>query len=152
MTSPVIRTDTAPAKAILAHLERCSDRFSPPLAERVNLAEYAARLSRLATRFEAWDDARLVALVAVYCNAPDRMIAFVSNVSVDETHLRQGLSRHLLQSAAAFARKRGFAKLSLEADASAVSALALYRALGFVKVDEVGRTLTMQMDLGKDVA
>lgn len=152
MTGPELRIDTASAPEILAHLERCSAGFSPPLAERVDLADYAARLTGSATRFEAWVGAALVGLVAVYCNAPDRKRAFVSNVSVEATHQRKGISRLLMQAAAIHARKHGFAELSLEVDTGAASALALYHALGFEKVTEVGRTLTMHLDLGKETA
>lgn len=152
MTGPKLRIDTASAPEVLAHLERCSAGFSPPLAERVGLVDYAARLTASATRFEAWDGAALIGLVAVYCNAPDLKRAFVSNVSVDPPHQRKGISRLLMQTAAGHARELGFAEMSLEVDAGATSALALYRTLGFTKVGEVGRTLTMHLDLGRETA
>lgn len=152
MTGLIFRRDTSTVHAICTHLERCSASFTPPLAERVDLADYAGRLFASAVRFEAWDGSRLVALVAVYCNAPDRKVAFVSNVSVDTLYTRRGIARRLMEAAVSHTRGLWFDRLALEVDAGAASALALYRALGFVKLEESGRILTMHLDLRKETA
>jgi hypothetical protein len=77
--TPIERRNQADAGAILEHLQRCDDQFTPPLSSRVNLKDYAAKLALNAERFEIFDDGKLVALVAMYLN-PD--CAFISNVSV----------------------------------------------------------------------
>lgn len=152
MKALAFRSDTSTADAIRTHLERCSASFVWPLSERVELSDYAGRLFASAARFEAWDGARLIALVAVYCNAPNRDAAFVSNVSVDAPYTRRGIARRLMAAAVGHARALGFARLVLEVDAGAASALALYRGLGFVMVSENERTLTMHLDLRKGTA
>lgn len=116
---------------ILAHLQRCDTMFSPPLSGRVDLRAYAAKLAERAARFEAWHDATLVGLVAVYCDGPDGGEAFVSSVSVDPSFQRNGVARQLLQMAADHVRRLGFNALALEVDRRAAPAIRLYETLGF---------------------
>jgi ribosomal protein S18 acetylase RimI-like enzyme len=124
--------DTAGPEEIARHLVACDATFQPRLSDRVDLADYARKLAQNATRFEAWSDGRLIGLVAVYCNAADRGTAFVSNVSVDPGHTRQGIARLLMQSCIGHVCGLAFKRLSLEVDPAAVAAVRLYHALGFV--------------------
>ena len=124
--------DTAGPQEIMRHLVACDATFHPSLSARVDLADYARKLAQNATRFEARSDGRLIGLVAVYCNAADRGTAFVSNVSVDPGHMRQGIARLLLQTCIAHVQNLTFKRLSLEVDPAALPAMRLYQALGFV--------------------
>lgn len=124
--------DGAGPQDITRHLAACDASFHPRLSARVDLADYARKLSQNATRFEAWSDRRLIGLVAVYCNAADRGTAFVSNVSVDPGHRGQGIARLLMQSCIAHVRGLTFKRLALEVDPAALPAVRLYQALGFL--------------------
>lgn len=124
--------DGAGPQDITRHLAACDASFHPRLSARVDLADYARKLSQNATRFEAWSDRRLIGLVAVYCNAADRGTAFVSNVSVDPEHRGQGIARLLMQTCIAHLRDLTFKRLSLEVDPAALPAVRLYQALGFL--------------------
>ncbi len=125
---PQFRRNRSDADAIARHLEACSNSFVPPLHGRVAIPAYADKLARHAERFEAWQGDRLMGLVAIYC--PDEGDAFVSNVSVLPEAARQGIGRRLVADAIAHARQRAEA-MTLQVDRRA-SALALYRAAGFV--------------------
>lgn len=124
--------DGAGPQDITRHLAACDASFHPRLSARVDLADYARKLSQNATRFEAWSDRRLIGLVAVYCNAADRGTAFVSNVSVDPEHRGQGIARLLMQTCIAHVRGLTFKRLALEVDPAALPAVRLYQALGFL--------------------
>lgn len=133
--------------AVQAHLLACASHFTPPLGRRVAIPDYAAKLATSAERFEAWEGSTLIGLVAVYCNDPARVRAFVTSVSVLPERMRAGLGRRLLEAAVAHVRGLGFAHLALSVDRSA-AALDLYRRLGFVADGAAGETLQLSLDLG----
>ncbi len=133
------------AGAILEHLQRCDDQFTPPLSSRVNLKEYAARLALNAERFEIFDGSRLVALVAIYIN-PDS--AFISNVSVERHFAGQGLGSKLVRQAVGQAFSAGARQVRLETDQYNVRALAMYSALGFSNEKSEGNSLYLVLDSG----
>ncbi len=149
MSALKFATDTAGVDEICLHLTACNAEFVPPLDQRVQVADYAARLAGRSRRFEAWDGARLVGLVAVYCNDPERTLAHVSNVSVDPGFQRLGIARELLVAAVRRARDLGFARIELQADQRAASALSLYKSLGFATAHVDGTTVTMHIELGR---
>lgn len=128
------------------HLLACEAGFTPPLATRVVIDDYAAKLIAQAERCEAWAGPDLIGLVAVYCNAPDRLEAFVTSVSVVPGWTRRGLGRRLLEAAIARVRCLGFHRLALSVHRGA-GALRLYEALGFAIAAETEETLHLVLPL-----
>jgi ribosomal protein S18 acetylase RimI-like enzyme len=137
------------ADDIREHLFACDSAFSPLLSSRVFIPDYAAQLFARAERFEAWAGPRLIGLVAVYCNDQGRREAFVSSVSVSVDWARRGIARRLLQEAIAEIRDRGFGRLALSVDRSAL-ALRLYRGLGFEVEECAGEALRLSLGLRED--
>jgi GNAT superfamily N-acetyltransferase/SAM-dependent methyltransferase len=127
----VIARNRASVDEVARHLHACNASFVPPLDARVDLSSYAAKIVAHAERFEAWHDGRLVALVAAYCNAPDRAFAHVTNVSVLPDLLRRGLASMLLRHCLEHVQAMGFAKIELDVDLGNEPALALYLRHGF---------------------
>lgn len=142
------RQNQSTAADILKLLIACDRDFIPPLSERVDLPSYAARMAENAALFEGWDAQQLVAVVAIYCNAPDRSQAFVTNVSVAPQHRGSGVSRNLLTSAIEHVKALGFVSVGLEVHQSAAAAVALYRSVGFRQICEQAQILTFRLDLG----
>jgi ribosomal protein S18 acetylase RimI-like enzyme len=147
MTALRFAVNESGADQVHSHLAVCAPQFHPPLDRRVVLADYATQLVASADRFECWSAAQLVGLVAVYCNAPDRANAFVSNVSVHPKFARVGIAARLMAQAIDHARGRGFACMSLEVSRDAAPAAALYGKLGFAVTGRSGGTVTMTLDL-----
>ncbi|MFC6792645.1 GNAT family N-acetyltransferase [Methylobacterium komagatae] len=143
---PQFRRNQSDADAIVRHLEACSDSFVPPLHGRVAIPAYADKLAQRAERFEAWEEDRLVGLVAIYCSGEND--AFVSNVSVVPDAVRQGIGRRLVTDAIAHSRRCAEA-MTLQVDRRA-PALALYRSVGFAPEGQDGDTLTLRLDLRQD--
>ncbi|WP_019904251.1 GNAT family N-acetyltransferase [Methylobacterium sp. 77] len=131
---------------VLAHLTACDAAFTPPLGQRVPLADYAAKLVARAERFEAWSGSALVGLVAVYCDDPERNCAFVTSVSVNPDLTRAGLGRRLLEQAISHVRSLGFHRVTLSVDRKA-TALRLYGRLGFTTDAEAEETLQLSLYL-----
>ncbi|GJD96135.1 GNAT family N-acetyltransferase [Methylobacterium iners] len=149
MTGPRYDRNRSRIEDVRAHLLACDGAFVPPLATRVSIPGYAARLVSQAERFEAWAGSDLIGLVAVYCNAPDRHDAFVTNVSVVPEQTRRGIGRRLLLGGIAHARSLSFDRLLLSVDHRA-SALGLYRSLGFRGEATDGETLRLFLELQEE--
>ncbi|MBN8507201.1 MAG: GNAT family N-acetyltransferase [Burkholderiales bacterium] len=141
----VVARNRADAAEVGAHLRACDASFVPPLSERVELGAYAAKIVSRAERFEAWSGDRLAALVAAYCNEPERRTAFITSVSVLPSFQVCGLASRLLQASVAHVRLAGFERIELEMDARNSAALALYRRHGFAVASTREHTLILQL-------
>jgi GNAT superfamily N-acetyltransferase len=148
MTSDVrLAMDEATQAQIADHLRACAGDFVPPLADRVDIDEYADKIGSLAVRFEAWADDALIGLVAVYANDPARDDAFVSSVSVTRDHQRHGIATVLLARSVEHTRRQGFKRLTLEVERGNAGAVRLYSNAGFAMERAHGRMTRMALEL-----
>ncbi|MFZ6643632.1 GNAT family N-acetyltransferase [Undibacterium sp. TC4M20W] len=125
----------ASQQAIAAHLQQCDAAFMPTLSSRLNIDDYASKITKLAQRFEANASAEheLAGLVAMYCNDVQHRRAFITNVSVLPTWQQQGIALALLKQALQFAQARGCLQVELEVNTNNPAAIALYEKIGFVQ-------------------
>lgn len=121
---------------ILEHLLECDKEFIPHLSSRVNLSEYALKLSLKAERFEVWKNGQLVALVAVYANNLADKTAFITNVSVAPGHTGKGLASKLLQISFEELKSKAFQRILLEVSPHNDKAMKLYRKMGFSFIEK----------------
>jgi ribosomal protein S18 acetylase RimI-like enzyme/SAM-dependent methyltransferase len=147
----VFGRDEADARAVEVHLRDCDSDFDPPLSQRVDITSYAVRLVEKAVRLEAWNDGRLVGLVAAYANTGAGGSAFITNVSVLPSFRGRGLAERLVASALAHLKGQGFARVELEVGRGAAAAISLYRKLGFQDFGD-GRTGMMMARDEQDAA
>lgn len=141
----VLQRNRADAAEVGAHLRACDASFVPPLGERVDLDGYAARIVARAERFEAWDQDRLAALVAAYCNDPARRMAFVTSVSVLPSRQGRGLASRLLRECIDHVRLGGFERIELEVDSRNTIAARLYHRHGFEPVGAHDHTRRLRL-------
>jgi ribosomal protein S18 acetylase RimI-like enzyme len=144
---PQLRDDGATRDELLAHLLACDADFIPPLSSRVDLATYADKLLRHAARIEAWQDGRLVALVAMYCNDARDRRAFVTSVSVEPSLRGTGLGQRMMARAFERAAAAGMARIALELHGDNHAARRLYEKAGFIGHPAPGNLLVMERDL-----
>lgn len=145
--TPRFHRNFASSAQTAAHLRACDESFVPPLGTRVNIDDYARKLTDHAQRFEAWGDDELVGLVAAYCNAPDRQRAFITSVSVLPGWHRRGIASRLLAQCLDYLRHLGFARVELETDVHNTAARRLYAGHGFSSADANGRTGILHRNL-----
>ncbi|SDS27458.1 GNAT family N-acetyltransferase [Opitutus sp. GAS368] len=117
---------------IKGHLIACDEAYVPRLSDRVDLDHYASKLHQLATRYEAWQDERLIGLVAAYFGAGNEPEIFVSNVSVDPSLTGRGIGTSLLARLIADARLRHCGSIRLEVSPQNLAAQKFYSKFGFV--------------------
>ena len=137
--------NAATEQDIVDHLSLCDATFAPPLSQRVDIGDYAAKLSANAMRFEAWNDETLIGLVAAYPDQPHGRM-FISNVSVLPEWRGHGLAAGLIRRCGDAARDLGLRSMVLELGAENVAARRLYDKLGFVSTGS-GPQLTMTLTL-----
>ena len=144
------REKSASAEEILAHLRACSHQHQPPLATRVDLQEYALKMSRNAATFEAWANAALVGLVAAYLNDAAGRTGYITNVSVAGEFLGRGVGSRLMDMCLARAAASGMDVLMLEVGRANAAAIELYRKLGFEESGDNGDLIMMKLSLAGD--
>lgn len=147
MSEPEFKLNTAVAADIERHLAACDAMFVPPLSSRVQLGDYALKLSLRATRFEAWADNALVGLIALYCNDMETRVAHVSNVSVIAEWVGRGVASSLMSRCLAHAQIVGMRTAMLEVERSNLAAIGLYEKFGFRVLGSNGSSATMSRNL-----
>lgn len=136
-------TGQATCGEILAHLRACDVSFEPVLSGRVDLDEYAEKLSRKAITFEAWEGDRLVGLVAGYFNDLTAREGFITTVSTHPEFTGRGSASALMAMALRYAADHGFEALSLEVGTHNQPALNLYQKWGFERIGTSGEMIRM---------
>lgn len=122
---------------------RQSNRFVDGVA-------FEAYLRRLDERAEVVDDVaggRCRGFVAFYCNDTLSRRAFITLVMVAPQDRASGLGRALVTRVLDRCRERGFATCQLEVGNENLAALALYRALGFVVIENRAGKYLMELAL-----
>lgn len=144
--------NAASAAQITRHLLRCEADFVPPLSGRVAIDDYARKIARNATRFEAWSGETLIGLVAAYCNDQEKRVAYITSVSVLQAWVGKGIAARLLGQCVENAKASGMRKICLEVARANNPAIKLYEKSGFVARKANASVITMGQYLegGKD--
>lgn len=150
MSEIVVRSDSASAAQVTEHLMICDDAFIPPLSHRINIAEYATKVTRHALCIEGWHHDVLAGLICLYCNDPDRG-AYITNVSVIPALQGQKIALLLMKNALEQVHGQGVGKVSLEVNNANIAALSLYQKLGFTPELNTTGTILMTMNLQREI-
>lgn len=133
---------------IIEHLEKCDQNFSPQLSSYVNINEYSQKIFSNAVTFEAWENDKLIGLVAAYLNDQKSYEGFITNVSVFNNHARKGIAKQLLLNCEEYANKVGFKYLSLDVHPG-TNAFFLYTKIGFINEGLKGKKFKMRKRLDR---
>jgi ribosomal protein S18 acetylase RimI-like enzyme len=134
---------------INGHLLRCDEVFMPRLSTRVDIGDYSRKIAVNAQRFEAWESDELVGLVAGYCNAANKDVAYITSVSVLQAWQGRGIASRLLENCIAHVRNLGFSDIELEVSSGNEAAVALYKKHGFSADLGKGGILRMSLNFEK---
>jgi ribosomal protein S18 acetylase RimI-like enzyme len=116
---------------ILQHLQYCDENYVPSLSTKVDIHDYANKISEFADTVEAWSKDTLAGLIAVYMNDSEEMQAYITNVSVIEEFHGVGLAKKLMHKCFDLAENRGFEEICLEVSSDNARAISFYKKLGF---------------------
>jgi len=135
----------ASESAIAEHLSRCDAYFIPPLSGRVEISDYAKKITGKAVRFEAWAGGTLVGLAAAYCNDQNKHIGYLTSIGVLHDWTGEGIAARLMARCIEYAKVSGMRRLSLEVACDNMPAIKLYEKYGFVAAKV--RATSIDMDL-----
>jgi len=140
--------NTADLQQVSQHLQTCQTAFVPPLNERVDVTAYSARIRQNAETFEAWDDDRLIGLVAAYLRPEnEHNTGFVTSVSVIHSYTGQGIAKQLMKQCERRAAELHLRGLRLEVAKANTAAIALYQSLAYTETNVAGITSIMALEI-----
>jgi 2-polyprenyl-3-methyl-5-hydroxy-6-metoxy-1,4-benzoquinol methylase len=150
MTSNIIyKINYSNEKQIANHLYICNEIFIPTLSTRIDVNDYAHKIFSHAQRFEAWVNNDLVGLVAIYCNAPDKCVSYITNVSVLPNKQGQKIASSLLTNCIKHVQQLNFECIELNVDTNNTAAIALYEKYNFTIRYIKESSILMTMSLHK---
>lgn len=137
--------NTATADDLIIHLTACDSNFIPALSEKVDIEDYAQKLSKHAVNFEAWDGGVLAGLIAAYFNDTENGLGYITNVSTVGGYSGRGIASNLLERCIAYGREQQFESIGLEVNKQSLAAVNLYQKFGFVTTGESDNMLKMNL-------
>jgi 2-polyprenyl-3-methyl-5-hydroxy-6-metoxy-1,4-benzoquinol methylase len=143
------KSDCASVSEIYDFLKSCDADFVPPLSSRVNIAEYAKKISQNGNLFEAWWEDKLIGLVALYCNDKENGIAHITNVNVMRSFMRGGIATKLVHSAIELAKSSKMQQIYLEVAINNSSARRFYELIGFTSSVSSDDKIIMKMPIDR---
>ena len=147
-TSIEFLLNKASAELIAEHLLRCDSDFIPSLSGRVEIHDYAQKITSKATRFEAWSGGTLVGLMVAYCNDQVKRTAYITSVSLLKAWAGKGIAAHLMSWCIEHVKAMGMRQVSLEVASDNTLAIRLYEKSGFVAGKANAPFVTMDLYLG----
>jgi len=146
-TSIEFLVNKASTEVIAEHLLHCDSDFIPPLSGRVQIYNYAQKITGYATRFEAWSGGILVGLVAAYCNDQVKRTVYITSVSLLKAWTGKGIASHLMSCCVEHGKALGMRQVTLEVGSDNTGAIRLYQKSGFVADQTKALFVTMNLDL-----
>lgn len=129
---------------IYNHLMMCSASFIPPLSSNVNIEAYAQKIDEKADTFEAWNEERLIGLVAAYCNNFDDQEAYITNVSVAASFRDMNIASNLLRMCIKHVESLKLNWIKLKVNKNNEKAINLYKKFHFSEIDYYDEFILMR--------
>ncbi len=131
---------------ILNYMNENEEIFIPKLASRLNVKEYSLKLHKYATHFCAYDNNRLIGLIACYFNDKINQTGFISSASVNKKYQGMGISSTLLNQVISYGKQNKFNKIKLEVRIENKSIVHFYERAGFLEIPK-NRNNIIEMEL-----
>ena len=115
---------------VLLFLLETDKEFQHPLSEKVNLEEYACKLSQYSCFSYCIEQGEMIGMISCYTNRPPE--GYISNVCVKSKYRGQGVFGNMLERLLKEVAVVGVDKIRLEVDEDNVNAQKVYMKKGFV--------------------
>ena len=122
--------------AVLCFLQETDTVFQTPLSQKVNLSEYARKLSDYSMFSYCEIEGRIVGMISCYVNRPP--VSYISNVCVRGEYQHRGVFSGMFRLLIAELKQRGIKTVRLEVNDQNENAQEVYRHFDFVPVDRAG--------------
>lgn len=132
---------------LFANLKACDKDFFPPLSERVNLEEYSNKLYENSVTFEAWNEDKLIGMVAAYFNNITESVGYITNVCVENKFKGNNIATGMLMNCINYAAENHFKTIILEVNEKNNAAVSLYEKFNFRTIDVRNENIKMQLEI-----
>lgn len=122
-------------------LKELDAAFQPRLSARVDIEQYARKLSENAELFYVVADGEDAANCAVYMNRDKA--AFISSFAVKRGMQRMGIGRTLMRAVISEGRRKGVEVIGLDVHECNTSGIHFYLSQKFEKINQCGQWITM---------
>jgi ribosomal protein S18 acetylase RimI-like enzyme len=143
MNFQLIRGIQLNSKDIISHLLSLEDDFLQNLKIKVDIFEYAEKLSRLSNMNAIKIDGQLVGLISYYTNSKEKCI-YITHLGIALDWRKKKLASNLLKSI--FSEKYSD-KIRLEVYSGNSTALKLYEQTGFQKIHSADGFVSMERSI-----
>lgn len=106
---------------------------------QTDIAQYVNKIYENATIISIVQHKSLYAFIAYYDNDPDKEMAYLTMLIVNQKHQGLGYGKNLIHTAINNLKSQGFKRFKLEVKNDNLPAMNLYKKIGFV-VSEVNNT------------
>ena len=116
---------------LVNYLKKVDESFPVPLSKKVDLTDYANKLSTKATLcYEIWNE-ESIGLVAGYTEKVINEMAYIALVGVVEEAQHEGIASKLVKEFCIECSQKGLKKVHLYTDSRNERAILMYKKLGF---------------------
>lgn len=137
--------DSCTTDGIKSYLALCEDLMVPPgLSQRLDIVQFAEKLRRFGTTFEAYRDNRLIGLIAAYINDTVHRHAYILFVCVLPEVQGCGVAQELMRIAFEQTRRQKFVSMCLEVSRQNMRAIRFYQNIGFNRISETEEKYLME--------
>ena len=149
MNDIIYKINSSTQDEIKSHLEECSNEFTPPLSNYVDIEKYSSKIFEKATRFEVYNKEKLVGLIAIYLNKEEKY-GFITNVSLESKFQGLGISKKLLDESINYILEIGLKKIILEVYSINNKAINFYLKNNFITKNTTPDKLIMELSLNRN--
>lgn len=149
MNDIIYKINSSTQDEIKFHLEECSNEFTPPLSNYVDIEKYSSKIFEKTTRFEVYNKEKLVGLIAIYLNKEEKY-GFITNVSLESKFQGLGISKKLLDESINYILEIGFKKIILEVYSINNKAINFYLKNNFITKNTTPDKLIMELSLNRN--
>lgn len=128
-------------------LNELGDLLPDPLKQRVNIEEYALKLTNYAVIFYAKLDNKIVGLVALYANDKQTQVAHIPLVVIAKDIQRRGVGKFILQEAINFSKNQDMKSIWLFVHKDNLAAIDFYKPFGFQYAESVSPKIKLILNL-----
>lgn len=121
-----------------------NEDFVPILSDRVDIMEYAEKLSRLAENIMLFEEDGVIASASVYMN---QRVAFISSIAVKRHMQGRGLGKLILHQIESKAKELECEKLQLKVHCDNQKAIVFYNTNGYIEMLHEDKWITMEKNL-----
>lgn len=130
---------------IANYLRACDKEFIPTLSKRIDIREYARKISENAQIYGVLMNNEICGLCAIYLN--NQVEGYITSFNIKRKYQNQGYGKLLMQHVMNEAKQQSYKTITLEVDIDNYKAIAFYKKNSFKEKREHGKWIILEVVL-----